>query len=123
MNSAFEEAWKIIMGDKSGGYYIAGFFFSGLGMIISLYHNSRKRDKDSPDTPYNFSWRFLIWDNVKRTITTLAVMFILYRTMDLSDVSKMIGVGITVTIALDKVVGFIMKKYEWVCNLLSMKRK
>jgi hypothetical protein len=122
MNSAIKEALEIIMGGKSGGYYIAGFFFSMLGILISLYHSSKKRDPLSPNTPERFSWLFLIWDNCKRGGVTLIVMFILFRGFNLSEFWLMISVGVVVALLLDKVIEAIMARSEIICKLLGMNR-
>lgn len=123
MDQAFKEALVIITGDKSGGYYIAGFFFSLLGIVISLWFSSRKRDKESPNTPYKFSWMFLLWDNFKRGLVTLIVMFILFRCFDLSAVLAMIGVGVLVALSLDQLVAFIISQSEKVSKILGMNRE
>lgn len=122
MHEALEEAKTIILGHKTVGYYIAAFFFTALGVIISLWHSSRKRNPSSSNTPYRFSWLFLIWDNFKRACVTLIVMFILFRCFDLSNPMLMISVGVLVALFLDKVVEWIMNQSEKVCQILGMNR-
>ena len=116
------EAINIIMGGKSGGYYLAGFFFSFLAILLSLYQSSRKRDKNSTKTPYNFSWLFLLWDNFKRMITSMIAMFILFRLFDLTNVFAMIGVGFFLALGLDKTIQFLMDKTD-LMNFLEPARK
>ena len=118
-----KQTLEIILGDKQLSYYLAGFFFSGLAILLSLYHHSRKRDVESPNTPKKFSWTFLVWDNLKRIFITLIVMFILFRQLDLSDVWYQIGVGFLVSLCLDKVIEFLMKKSELVSKLMGMDRE
>lgn len=115
-------ALEIIFGNKPDGYYIAGLFFSVLGILISLYHSSKKRDPQSPNTPVKFSLLFLIWDNFKRGSITLIVMFIVFRVWDVSDIILMIGVGIGVALSLDKLIELMMNKWDWICKLLSQDR-
>ena len=119
---AIAEAIEIITGGKSGGYYIAGFFFCALAVLLSLYHSSKKRDPLSPHTPENFSWVFLIWDNVKRALATLVVIFILFRVFDLAEPMLMIGVGFFASLFLDKIIEAMMKKSEAIGKLLEMNR-
>lgn len=116
------EAINIIMGEgKSGGYYLAGFFFSVLGIIISVRMHSINRDVLSPNTPIKYNWKFLLWDNFKRIFTGLIVMFILFRMFDLSNVWAMIGVGVFVGLGVDKAIQFIMEKTDFL-NLLKTDR-
>jgi len=122
MNNSIIEAVNIILGGKSGGYYFAGFFFSGLAILLSLYHSSKKRNPLSPNTPENFSWMFLLWDNTKRVVATLIVIFILFRIFDLSEPLLMIGVGFLSALFLDKVIEALMNKSELISKLLGMNR-
>lgn len=116
------EALEIITGSKSLGYYIAGFFFSFLAIIISLYQHSKSRNPYSSKTPYKFSWRFLLWDNCKRAAVTMIVMFILFRVFDLTTPVLMIGVGFLVSFALDRIILALMKWSEPICKMLGMDR-
>ena len=120
---SINEAIGIIAGGKALSYYLAGFFFAFLGIMISLYQSSRTRDKSSPNTPLRFSWTFLIWDNIKRAVITLIVMFILFRVLDLSFVPLMIGVGIGVSVALDRIIVSLMGWSDDIFNLLASARK
>ena len=119
---SIHDAFMIIGGGKSFGYYLAGFFFAGLAILISLYQSSRKRDVNSPNTPVQFSWRFLLWDNFKRAVTTLIVMFILFRVFDLGTPTLMIAVGFCVSLAFDQIIAAMMKWSDAICNLLSSDR-
>jgi len=107
---SINEALQIILGGKSGGYYLAGFFFSLLAIILSLHQHSKTRDKYSINTPIKFSWGFLLWDNFKRITMSIIVMFILFRLFDLSNPFAMIGVGFFVSFGLDKAIQFLMEK-------------
>jgi len=116
------EALQIITGGKSGGYYLAGFIFSLAAIFLSVYHHSIKRDKTSDNTPYRFSWKFFIVDNLKRAIAGLIVMFFLFRLFDLSDVKYMIGVGFAVAFGLDKIIQVLMKKTS-IADFLKIDRE
>lgn len=111
-----------ILGDKPGDYYLAGLFFSFLGILLGLYHSSKKRDPASPNTPENFSWIFLIWDNFKRVFMTLVVMFILFRVFDLSDTIMMISVGVICSLFLDKVIEYFISRSEALAKFMEMDR-
>lgn len=121
MNSV-NEAIQIILGDKTVGYYLAGFFFSFLAILVSLWSHSRTRDKYSSATPVDFSWGFLLWDNLKRVVVTLIVMFMLFRLFDLSNAAAMIGVGFSVGFGLDKIIQFLMDRTN-LLDILKPERK
>jgi len=74
-----KEFQQLILGNVSAAYYLAAFVFAFLGILASLLVHSKKRDIDSPRTPDKFSWLFLFFDNIKRIIAGLIVMFILFR--------------------------------------------
>jgi hypothetical protein len=120
---SIHDTFTIIAGGKQLSYYLAGFFFAALGILLSLYQSSRSRDKLSPSTPLKFSWLFLIWDNMKRALITLVVMFILFRVLDLSYVPLMIGVGIVVSVALDRIIVLLMSWSDDIFDLLASQRK
>lgn len=116
------EALAIITGGKSFGYYIAGFFFSFLAIVLSLRIHSKTRDVYSKNTPVKFSWRFLLWDNTKRMVATLITMFLLFRVFDFSSVVSMIGVGFAVSFGLDKMIELLMD-HTSILNVLKPARK
>ena len=120
---SIHDTFTIIRGGKELSYYLAGFFFAFLGIMLSLYQSSRNRDRLSPNTPLKFSWLFLVWDNLKRAVVTLIVMFILFRVLDLSYVPLMIGVGIGVSVALDRIIVYLMSWSDDIFNLLASQRK
>ena len=117
-----KEAFDIVLGGKSGGYYLAGFIFSAMAILLSLYHSSKKRDPSSASTPERFSWWFLIWDNCKRAVVTLIVEFILFRVFNLTEPLAMIGVGFFAALGLDKAIEFLMQKSQEAGKLLGMNR-
>lgn len=118
------ELQSYILGEVSVAYYLAAFFFSTLAIIVSLYHHSRSRNVESESTPQHFSWRFLLWDNTKRIVTTLIVMFFFFRfsptlfgkplSMELA-----VGVGIGLALGLDKAIQFLQDRFD----LFKMPRK
>ena len=121
MKEAILNTLNIITGGKDASYYLAGFFFSFLAILLSVYHNSKKRDPFSPNTPMRFSWLFLLWDNAKRAIAGLIVMFLIFRMFDCSNIWVMIGVGFFVSFGVDKAIQFLMQKTD-VMNFLNTNR-
>lgn len=110
MHTQLDAALKILLGDKPDGYYIAGFIFSFIAIFLSLYAHSRKRNKYSSATPVNYSWRFLFWDNAKRIVAGLLVMFIIFRAFNMSTIWHMLAVGFGVAFSLDKIIQVIMER-------------
>lgn len=116
------EALEIITGGRSGGYYISGLFFSLLAITLSVYMHSRKRNVLSINTPQKFSWLFMMWDNFKRAVVGLILMFLIFRLFDLADnVAAMIGVGFFVAFGLDKAIQWLMD-YTNIANFLKIDR-
>lgn len=103
-----QDTMQRISGGKPADYYLAGIFFSCIAILLSWYLHSRKRDPASPNTPEKFSWLFLIWDNVKKSVVTLLLMFVLFRVFDLSNILLMIGVGFFLSLGLDKAIEWLM---------------
>lgn len=121
MNSILAESLKIILGEKPLPYYVAGFVFSFLAILLSLYMHSKKRDKTSEATPIKYSWKFLLWDNTKRIVASLIVSFLFFRIFDLSDIKAMVGFGFFMAFGVDKVIQFLMERTD-ILNFLRMDR-
>jgi hypothetical protein len=112
------ELQSYILGELSVAYYLAAGFFCFLAILISLYDHSRKRDKDSTRTPEKFSWSFLLWDNAKRIVTTLLVMFLIFRFSPVVvgkplSMEIAVGVGFFLSLGLDKVIQLLRDKFNW----------
>lgn len=120
---SIQEAFDIVLGGKTGGYYLAGFIFCFMAIFLSLYLSSKKRNPLSPSTPEKFSIWFLIWDNFKRISATFIVIFLLFRMFDLSEVPGMIGVGFGVAFSLDKIIEWMMVKFNFLSFLESNREK
>ncbi len=121
-NTSVDDALKIIFGGKGGGYYLAGAFFSFLAIILSIYLHSKKRDPQSPNTPVRFSFLFLMWDNFKRAVAGMILMFIIFRIFDCSNVMVMIGVGFFISLGVDKAIQWLMEKTDFM-NFLKTNRE
>lgn len=70
---------KQLLGGQDLVVYLAGFVFALIGVAIRLLNGAKKRDKLSKHTPYNFSWKFLVLDNLRDLILGLLMAFILFR--------------------------------------------
>jgi hypothetical protein len=108
---------QLILGQISLAYYAAAAFFCGLAILLSLYSHSRTRDKNSRNTPYDFSWRFLLWDNFKRVVTGLILMFLFFRFSPEIFGKPLtmwwaVGIGFFLSFGLDKAIQFIQQKYD-----------
>lgn len=122
MSQIIKETVEIILGSKAASYYLAGFFFSLLAIVLSLRVHSLSRDKESPNTPKEFSWKFLLWDNGKRIVSGLIIMFILFRATDLSNIWGMLSVGFGIGFGQDKMIQIIMERSN-ILDFLQPSRK
>lgn len=79
MENFWNELTHHLLGDYSLALYAAGFIFTAIGALISLRLHAAKRDKLSPNTPYKFSWTFMIQDNILRLISGCLMVFAVFR--------------------------------------------
>lgn len=124
MTDFLNELKGYLLGDLTPAYYAAAFIFCSIAIIISLRHHSRSRDILSPNTPILFSWKFLLWDNVKRVVTTLLLMFLFFRfSPDIFGAKlsfmKAVGIGIGLSLGLDKSIQYLQENF----NIFKMPRK
>lgn len=119
-----QEFKQLLLGPASLAYYAAAEFFAILAIILSLYLHSKKRDPQAPSTPQQFSWLFLIWDNVKRIAAGQILMFLIFRfvTELLGRQLNMwiaVGVGFFLSFGLDKGIQWLKDRSE----ILQMNRE
>lgn len=119
-----QEFKQLILGNVSVAYYLAAEFFALLALILSLYLNSKKRDVASSSTPVEFSWLFLIWDNIKRIVVGQITLFLIFRfvTELLGRELNMwiaVGVGFFLSFGLDKAIQVIKER----SSLFDMNRE
>lgn len=112
-----QEFKQLILGNVSIAYYMAAEFFALLALILSLYLHSKKRDPQAPSTPIQFSWLFLVWDNVKRIVVGQITFFLIFRfaTELLGRELNMwlaVGIGFFLSFGLDKAIQFIKDKSD-----------
>lgn len=72
-----------IIGDVSVQWFISMMLFALVGATINLLLNVSERDKNSDNTPYHFSLKFMLLDNWKRMLSTLLLIFVFVRFMPL----------------------------------------
>ena len=94
-------------------------FFAGLGVLLGLLLGSTKRDIGSENTPFEFSWKFLWSDNVKRIVASIILIFVALR-----FTPELFGVHITnfwafaIGLGSDQLAGFVKSK----TNLLNTRK-
>lgn len=60
-------------------WWIAAMIWASIGSAISLIIKVNKRKKTNPETPFEFSWKFFIQDNLLNLIMNLLLIFTLLR--------------------------------------------
>ncbi|HEU5290240.1 MAG TPA: hypothetical protein VFU05_06310 [Cyclobacteriaceae bacterium] len=122
-----------ILGPLSGELYVSLFFFSGLAVILMLYvFAQQKRDKNSPNTPVHFSWKFMLWDNAKKLVVTIILLFLIFRFSSEAfnrepsmwfavGVGVLISMGVTWAIQyfLSKATFFQMDREKWMAGVVE----
>ena len=68
-----------LLGSFTAAFYISYFIFVLIGVLISLRVHALGRNKKSTKTPYKFSIKFLLQDNLMRIISSMAVVFVAIR--------------------------------------------
>lgn len=59
--------------------YLAAFALALIGGVLILRLKARKRNPLSSETPFKFSWSFLIMDNLQQLFTGMLITFVLIR--------------------------------------------
>lgn len=118
-----EEFKSYVFGELSIPYYLAAAFFCLLAIIISMRIGARTRNPQSERTPRKFSWHFLIWDNTKRIVVGMIVMFLFFRFASAAigralSMEAATGIGFFISMGLDQAIGFLKQRFE----LLQMDR-
>ena len=68
-----------LLGSYKASFYITYLLFLVIGILASLKFSSLSRDKSSPSTPFKFSWKFLVQDNLIRFLGSIAIVFLSIR--------------------------------------------
>lgn len=68
-----------ILGPGDIGTFLAAIFYAMVGVVILLLLSSAKRDQTKVSTPDNFSWGYLIIDNLKRLLLGFLLILVSLR--------------------------------------------
>jgi len=68
-----------LLGSFTAAFYITYFIFVLVGVLISLRLQAFTRDKSSKNTPFKFSFTFLLQDNLLRIVSSMAIVFVAIR--------------------------------------------
>ncbi len=74
-----KEFLNFLTGNISMAMFCALFFFALIGASINLLLNASKRYQASPNTPKEFSLKFMLWDNWKRILLSVLLIYISIR--------------------------------------------
>lgn len=68
-----------VLGTDSIIAFITLAFFAFVGVMLSLLMQTTKRDPTSVNTPFEFSWKFLMSDNAKRFLAGVILIYLALR--------------------------------------------
>lgn len=68
-----------LLGNRSVAVWLVCFTFIIIGVLLSLIVSAKERNKDSPNTPYKFSFKFLVHDNILRILGSVLIAFTVIR--------------------------------------------
>jgi len=74
-----KEFITLALGTDSIVAFLGLAFFAFVGVLLSLLIQTTKRDVQSESTPFEFSWKFLMSDNVKRFLAGLILIYVSLR--------------------------------------------
>lgn len=74
-----EDFIRSVLGGYSAGMWMAYLFFALLGVIAYSWMEVRGRNRNSSATPKYFSWRFFAFDNLKRYIAVIILIYVQFR--------------------------------------------
>lgn len=100
-----------VLGTDSVSGFMTLAFFAFIGVILSLLLQTTKRDPNSPHTPFEFSWKFLMSDNSKRFLAGLIMIYVSLRfTPELFGVTINAFWAFGIGFCSDKIAEFIKNK-------------
>ena len=70
---------NLILGTTDIPTYLAGLLFALIGLAFYYRSKIKKRDKGSPETPYQFSLKFFLRDNLSELIFSIMGIIMLMR--------------------------------------------
>jgi len=71
--------WDMLTGGYTKWEMIGYAIFILMGMFLFSYLEVENRDRESKNTPKKFSWKFWIYDNIRRYIASILLVYILFR--------------------------------------------
>jgi len=74
-----KEFANLVLGHTSPAMFAALFFFAVVGVFINLLLHAQSRNVLSTDTPEKFSFRFLLYDNWRRIVLAILLIYISIR--------------------------------------------
>lgn len=89
-----------LMGPGDPGTFLAAIVFALVGVIISLLYSSSKRDT-AKDSATNFSWSYLLLDNIRRVVLSILLILVTLRFS-----REILGADLTMYLALLVGIGF-----------------
>lgn len=107
---------NLLLGTSDVPTYLAALFFALIGVAIILIFKTNKRDKTSDNTPFHFSIKFLLQDNLKEI--TLGLLMIL---MALRFSIEYAGENLTMYYALG--VGLSLQKISAIISNIELKAR
>lgn len=101
---------NLVLGTNDVPTYLAALFFAMLGVVVILLSKSNKRDKRSINTPFVFSFKFLIIDNLKEIILGFLLIVIALRfSVEYAGVNLTMWYALGVGLSIQKLSGYISK--------------
>jgi hypothetical protein len=109
----------MLLGDQQPLTFSKLIFYALLGAFLSLLLQANHRDPRSIKSPVHFSWRFLVYDNVKRILASVILIFLAVRfTKEIFGLEVNEFWALAIGLANDKIAQFLKEK----TNLLGPKQ-
>lgn len=90
-----------LLGPGDPGMFLAAMVYALVGVIISLLYDSAKRDQNKLSTPNDFSWGYMLIDNLKRIALSVLLVVVSLRFS-----REILGADLTMYLALLIGIGF-----------------
>nr|WP_294922227.1 hypothetical protein [uncultured Flavobacterium sp.] len=101
---------NLVLGTNDVPTYLAALFFALIGVIVILLLKSNKRDKTSLNTPFEFSFKFLIQDNLKEIVLGFLLIILALRfSVEYAGVNLTMVYALGVGLSIQKLAGYISK--------------
>jgi hypothetical protein len=115
-----KEFASLLLGNVSLPMFFGLFFFAMIGVFINLLIHATTRDQNSPATPVKFSFRFLLWDNWKRIVLSILLIYVSIRFVSMFFAITVDGkneyylfAALLIGFGFDKLGELIKKKSSW----------